>query len=329
MNRHRRPRSLLDRVDDYQAIATAKLALTKVVKGCVQPVPSLSSFNFVIQQTFTMKAFITALVILCFASCAQEQMTAPKTAPAEILKLSGFGPTIDEFPDGTTYDIEGDQATWTLPAGYRAILQGDDGVVAMSSSGGITCTCAQGTGQGSGGCSPILFDSGRMGCFQEEPCQTCHRYVHDTNGGILSDLAVCNPGFIEAIVEVSEITDLRLAPAYVLEMDTLVQALNNFVASLPDNDPSLAKETVLLDVWGLLMIVNVPAGALPGAFRVGAGKVVCDCKSKEGGCELSQTQDATLCISGPCNVCDLSVVTESPGGELSSFTFDSRGYLKS
>lgn len=268
-----------------------------------------------------MRIVLCALTLVYCYACVQEPLAITKTSPTEMLTLQGVGPSISEFPLGTTYKIEGNRATWTLPTGYIAITNGDDGTVKRAGSGTITCTCIQ----GKGGCSPILFDSGKLACLQED-CETCNKTVESIGGGFLEDVAVCHLSPIKAVGELSEVSTLRLAPVYVLELDTFVSALTNFVASLPPPSSTSATETVLLDVWGLLMPVDVPAGALPNALRIGAGNASCSCKSGDGGCTLERVDGATICVAGDCNSCSLTFDAIAPGGEVERFTFDSRGY---
>ena len=275
-------------------------------------------------------SIIAALIILAFSSCEADtslsKLSTPQSSGTKTtaLTIEDVDMYSSRFPQGTSYDIVGNQLTWTLPNGYTAISFDETNARVMSSSGTLTCTCVA----GSGGCSPAVNNYGEYFCIQPVDCQTCNSVMETSSGsGKLTGLTITQPGHFEFIDEFLDLQDLRVAPAMILQLDTFANALAAFTANAAKDATSSTTKTVLLDAWGLVVLVEVPADVASDALTAPT-EPSCVCNSGDDGCELKKGSNVTYCRANECMSCSLTVTAESSSGASQDLIFSPSGYLE-
>lgn len=267
--------------------------------------------------------FLVVLTIVSACTGDPSSQLKQKVSIAQ-LSISEVSLYNSRFPAGTHLEEIGTALHWTLPTGYSGIDVNSDGDTRLvGGMGTLTCTCVQ----GSEGCSPAHSSDGSWFCIQPPECATCNSTLSAvTADDTISSLIFVKTGHFSFVNSIEDVRELRLAPEAVLTFDTFSRALSDFLAPFAGDEGS-ARETVLLDAWGLLVLANVESGSVPMALITGAGKS-CKCDSGDSGCSLVEGKNVDYCRASDCMSCSLTASAISPSGEVVELQFSPSGYLK-
>ena len=230
------------------------------------------------------------------------------------------------FPQGTSYIHDDNQMSWTLPSGMLAVAQKGDGSTSLITEGTFTCSCIMAPKD----CSPAVNRVGEYFCIQSDDCGVCTRRMKASpSGDVIEELVVTQPGRFAFVESLEAIGPLRVAPDFVLSVDTFAQALGEFLdnAAVGTTGP---KKTVLLDAWGLLVLAQVPQTAALNALTVEPESTSCSCasgESKTSACQPRAGSSVIACVAEGCAGCTLSTSVASTSVTSAKLRFNSSGYL--
>lgn len=273
--------------------------------------------------------------LLTLVACNENTQELVFPSPS-IEKTGGTLLKIDlDLPSGTHYVIRGSSIEFNLPEAFRLLGIDRNGNYYTARSGGVTCTCLE----GSGGCSPVN-EGNDYGCLMSDKCTLCRKskFISGTTEEMV-DLIVVDPEKLEICDDFSKINGKKMLPSSFLESDELEGVMEELRANLLVSEDPSKEKIILLNALGFIVPVTIPAdiddvsiafvpspNAAPG--DPGDDAITCSCNSSTGQCPKRRRLTVTLCDAENCQSCTMSGRVVDGSGNIKRFSVDDSGRIK-
>jgi hypothetical protein len=268
---------------------------------------------------------ILAITAIAIYSCAKSDNTTRvnnNTAEKRTVDPNLYKSFKLPFPEGTTFNFNGNELQFVLPKPYYILGKGVDGNFYRSvagGGGGVTCTCTKGSG-----CDPIKSGSD-YGCLMKDGCTSCDKSAASIAGinVELTEIVILNPESSIGVDRFSQLDGKLLLPKDFIESEDISNLIHGLNSNMVQSTSS-EKKVVFLNAYGYILPVEVPTDmdntsiSFIAAGGGGTG-VSCSCNIAGKECPKESKWGVVWCNSNNCTSCTMSGIVADDHGIQKSF----------
>lgn len=272
------------------------------------------------KNTYLFLILILGIII----SCNNDNINSSSESNRLDLRNSepDFTPFNIPFPEGTTFEITGNELHFTLPDPYFIVGYDSEGGFHQSTiggSGGVTCKCTEGSG-----CNPIKA-KGEYGCLMTQKCKTCTQSSASISGVDvpLTNIAIFSSNINLFVDDFSQLDGKYLLPHNFLDFPPISDILTELQNNMQGGNTSDMK-IVFLNLYDYILPIAVPSDmdntSLSLASDNGGDRgEVCTCNIGAS-CPRKSKFGVVWCDADNCTSCTMRGIVSNDDGETRIFS---------